>query len=250
MLDAVITLVAVLAGAVATFVIQELRAERERRDVLLKRYLAQLQDACESLWYRLRNLAYERADTASDPDYLVTTTMYTLGRTLGIERMLALEGLYPEIWKRFPMLKSVLDRRVVDEAVSATTKMSRELQHYDRVALAEAVVERDGESFRQSTFLEFRRRVEGEGSERQWWEPARQSVAALQNQQGAVTPLMTALKTLAVALSPVTKMDTKLANERDPSGGEGASAERASGSSGRLAAHGSPGAGPSAPFPS
>jgi hypothetical protein len=95
--------------------------------------------------------------------------------------------------------------------VRATTKMAaKELQHYDR----------DGECFRQSTFLEFRRRVEGKGSERQWWEPARESVAALQNQQLAVTPLMTALRKLALALSPVTKMETKLATERDLGGGQ------------------------------
>src|SRR3954466_8257864 len=154
MLDAVGAVIAVLAGAVATFLIKEGRAERQRRDVLLKRYLAQLQDACESLWYRLENLAFMHADTATDPDYLVTTTMYTLGRALGIERMLALEGLYPEIWRRFPMLQSALKRRVLDEAVQATTKQATSLQHYDRVALAEAVVERDGETLRQSTFLE------------------------------------------------------------------------------------------------
>src|SRR3954462_10739823 len=206
MLDAVGAVIAVLAGAVATFLIQEWRAERQRRDVLLKRYLAQLQDACESLWYRLENLAFMHADTATDPDYLVTTTMYTLGRALGIERMLALEGLYPEIWKRFPMLKSALDRRVLDNAVQATTKKAaKSLQQYDRVALAEAVVERDDETFRPSTFLEFRRRVEVKGSEQKWWEPARESIAALKNNGEAVAPLMTALRALAVALSPVTK---------------------------------------------
>jgi hypothetical protein len=145
--------------------------------------------------------------------------MYTLGRALGIERMLALEGLYPEIWKRFPMLKAALDRRALDDAVQATTKKAaKSLQHYDRVALAEAVVERDGETFRQSTFLEFRRRVEGSGPEQKWWEPARESVAALKNNEDAVTPLMTALRTLAVALSPVTKMETTLATEPDVGG--------------------------------
>jgi hypothetical protein len=207
MLEAVMAVVAVLVGAAATYSFQRWSAERERRDVLLRRYLAQLQDACESLAYRLKNLAFDHADMASDADYLVTTTMYTLGRALGIERMLALEGLYSEIWNRFPTLRPVLARRVLDDAVSAATKRATELQHYDRVALAEAVVERDGESLRQSTFLEFRRRVEAEGPERKWWEPARRSVAALQNDEDAVAPLMTALRKLADALSPVTEMD-------------------------------------------
>jgi hypothetical protein len=213
-LDAVMAVVAVLAGALATFVFQQWRAQQERRDVLLKRYLAQLQDACESLWYRLRNLAYQGADSVTSPDYLVTTTMYTLGRALGIERMLALEGLYPEIWARFPTLNSILRRRTVDEAVQAMTKEKIELQHYDRVSLAEAVVEQDAEGLRQSTFLEFRRRVDG--SEQEWWQPARKSVTSLVNSKDVVAPLMSELKKLAVTIGSVTKMESPLEHERDP----------------------------------
>ena len=215
MLDAVMAVVAVLAGAVATFVFQRWRSEQERRDVLLKRYLAQLQEACESLWYRLRNLAYERADTVTSPEYLVTTTMYTLGSALGMERMLALEGLYPEIWRHFPALKSILRRRAVDSAVAAITKKKTELQHYDRVALAEAVVERNGESLRQSTFLEFRRRVD-QGPEQEWWQPARKAIASLKNSQDAVAPLMSELKMLAIAIGSATKMESPLDHESDP----------------------------------
>ena len=145
MLDAVMAVVVVLVGAAATFAFGQWRAERERRDVLLRRYLAQLQDSCESLWFRLKNIAYERADIATDEEYLVTTTMYTLGRALGIERMLAIEGLYPEIWRRFPQLRSALVPRVVDSAVAATTRKARteqgrELQQYDRITLGEATV--------------------------------------------------------------------------------------------------------------
>lgn len=53
MLDAVIAVVAVLVGAVATFAIQEWRAERERRDILLKR------------GYRARFERWDRRSTAS-----------------------------------------------------------------------------------------------------------------------------------------------------------------------------------------
>lgn len=196
--------------------------ERERRDALLQRYLAQLQDACDSLWFRLKNLAYERADLATDPDYLVTTTMYTLGRTLGIERMLSLEGLYPEIWSRFPGLRDILVPRVIDSAVHATTSNARtakgrSLQQYDRIALAEASVERDGGGLRQSTFIDFRRRVDVHSEETEWWIPARESVSALLNSGDAVAPLLKALKAASIALSGVTTIKSQVANERDPS---------------------------------
>jgi hypothetical protein len=217
MLDAIMAVIAVVAGAAATFAFRQWKFERERRGLLLTRYLAQLQDACESLWYRLKNVAYESADLVSGPEYLDTTTMYALGRTLGIERMLAVEGLYPEIQKRFPELNSALRPRLVDDAVkAATTDAGKELQQCDRVALAEAIVERDGERLHPSLFLEFRRRVEGNGSERSWWEPVRASASGLTNSGDAVRPLMKAVKELALALSAVTKMDSALAKEPDP----------------------------------
>ena len=147
--------------------------------------------------------------------------MYTLGRALGIERMLAIEGLYPEIWRRFPKLRSALVPRVVDSAVAATTRKARteggrELQQYDRITLGEATVVRDGDGFRQSTFLEFRLRVEGEATEQLWWNPARASVLALRNSNDIVKPLMAAAKRLSLALSAVTTMQSALEKEADP----------------------------------
>ena len=130
--------------------------------------------------------------------------------------MLALEGLYSEIWGRFPTLRPVLDRRLIDDGVQEMMKKKVELQQYDRVVLAEAVVERDADRFRPSTFLEFRRRVEADGPERRWWQPARASVAALQDSRDVVLPLMDQLTSLAIALAPVTKMDTPLAGELNP----------------------------------
>ena len=47
-------------GAVLVGDARKQRAERaERRELVVQRYLFQLQDSAESLWYRLKNLAYE-----------------------------------------------------------------------------------------------------------------------------------------------------------------------------------------------
>jgi len=216
-LDAFVAIFAALAGVGASFLFQRWSAERERREVLLKRYLAQLQEACESLWFRLKNLGFGDAALVTEHDYLVTTTMYTLGCTLGMERVLALEGLYPEIWKRFPTLKPPnLERRAVDDAVQESTEIAKELQHYDRIALADAAVQWEDERFRQSTFLEFRQRVGGEGSERDWWAPARESVSALENNGAAVSPLMKKLKLLVTEVSKVTMIKSALEGVDDP----------------------------------
>ena len=47
----------------------------ERREVLVQRYLFQLQDAIESAWYRLENLARRVGRLVMPDQYLETTTL-------------------------------------------------------------------------------------------------------------------------------------------------------------------------------
>jgi hypothetical protein len=94
------TLYAALIGAVVgsggAVIVENLfarhREESRKREVLVQRYLYQLQDAAESLQYRLKNLGERSqewlAQQLSDyPAYLETTTLYALGRVLAVERM-------------------------------------------------------------------------------------------------------------------------------------------------------------------
>jgi hypothetical protein len=146
----------------------------ERREALVQRYLYQLQDAAESLWYRLQNLLEEGGRSLMEDQYFETTTLYALGRVLAIERSLALEGVYPQLERLYPALGSFLRDHRVDHALPET------FFQYDRLALAEAIMERDGDRFRPSTYLEFRRRYESEDAgERKWLSPAREAVESL-----------------------------------------------------------------------
>src|ERR687897_3922990 len=94
------TLLGALIGAVigsvgAVFVSHWLTLRREEdraRKELVQRHLAQLLYASESLWYRLLNIALRGGKAAMrDPEYFKTTTLYSLGKLLAVERIFSLE---------------------------------------------------------------------------------------------------------------------------------------------------------------
>jgi hypothetical protein len=136
-------------GSVGAVLVADWRKQQaestERREALVQRYLFQLQDSIESLWYRLENLARRSGRLVMQDQYFETTTLYALGRVLAIERLLALEGVYPQLDRLYPGLGEYLMGQRVDLALPGS------FYQYDRLALAEAVMEREGEHFRAST---------------------------------------------------------------------------------------------------
>jgi hypothetical protein len=155
--DTVGTLLAALVGAVigsvGAVVIQwwlSARTERSRqREELVQRYLYQLQDSVESLWYRLVNLAKRSGRGVMEDDYFAKSSLYSLGRVLALERILMLEGVYPQLQRVNPGMGEFLKTHRLDERLTSV------LYQYDRLVLAEAVMEREGPHFRTSTYLEF-----------------------------------------------------------------------------------------------
>ena len=166
-------------GAVVTAEKIKRRAARtERREAVVQRYLYQLQDTIESLWYRLDNVAYDDGKLVMPDDYFETTTLYALGRALGVERLISLDGAFPEVERLYPGLGEFLMDHRVDNA------LGEGFFKYDRITLAEAVMETTGDRFRASTYLEFRRRYEsGATHERAWLAPARDAVQNLEKEQ-------------------------------------------------------------------
>jgi hypothetical protein len=176
-----VTLLSTLAGGAIAFgtVLLQQRSARKaeadsRRALLTTRYLYQLHDAAESLWFRLDNLSKRSGAPvmdAHDPLYREVTTLYALGRLLAVERMLTLDGIWPEL-ARYQRITRLLRELTLED------RWPRGLFHYDRIALGEAVLERDDEGLRTSTYLEFRRRYESdEALPREWrdrvWETVR-----------------------------------------------------------------------------
>jgi hypothetical protein len=172
---AAIGAVATIAGSFAQSVFQTRREEqqrretreaedRERRQEVAYRYLFQLQDAVDSLRYRLDNWATRGGQTwaaSVDAEYWDVTTLYALARALAAERILMLEGVYPQVERRSPGL----GRFLIDSSVEgALGKSLRGLFYYHRLALAESALQREVDGFRIATYSEFRQRYADPGS--------------------------------------------------------------------------------------
>jgi hypothetical protein len=151
------------------------QAEREKREeILVQRYLFRLQDALEALDYRLDNLG-RRGRPNMPEEYFKESTLYALGKVLAVERIFALEAVYPQLERIYPGLGEFLKKLRIDHLLQQP-----DFWQYDRLSLAEAVMEHEGDLFRPSTYLEFRRRYEAEHSpEKQWLAPASEAILSL-----------------------------------------------------------------------
>jgi hypothetical protein len=143
---------------------QKREALAAERAMLNHRYLFQLQDAVESLDNRLDNWARRGGEEHServDPGYWRITMIYALARALGAERILAIEGAYPQIESVTRGLGEFLKESGVERVIDQT--LGESLFHYHRQALAESALEEHSEGFRVVTYTQFRRRSEDVG---------------------------------------------------------------------------------------
>jgi len=185
--------------------------ESDRRALLRKRYFFQLQDATQSLWYRFDNLANESGRTVMEDDYYATTTLYALGRVLAIERIFALEGLYPELQSLYPPtddspgLGDFLINRSLNRKLGA-------VYEYHRLALAEAILESAGDGYRASTFGTFRAMYESsDRTARDWFQPALRAIESERSlSNDTINEAMGALKEVALRMSSETMVPSPL----------------------------------------
>jgi hypothetical protein len=186
-------------------------AASARRDggPFVRQYLFELQDATEALWHRLYNLAYESGRSVMTDDYLEETTVYALGRVLAADRVLTLEGMYPEVAEFYRELGKTLQGRRLSVAFALP-----DFQQYDRIALGEAVLEREEGRFRTITYLAFASRYGGEaGGTARWLEKAKKAVRKLADRSLA-DPLLDLLGEIAEATANVTGIPTSIAEKQ------------------------------------
>jgi hypothetical protein len=202
-----------ICGSIGAVAVQEgfrvRRERREHREVLVRRYLFQFQDAVEALWHRVYNVRYEGGKGAMTPDYQASTTVYALGRVLATERILTLEGIYPQLKERYPELGETLQAR----RLSVELRFSG-FQQYDRIALAEAILEQDERGFRPSTYLAFQHRyVEGTSGEASWLKRARTAVGGLGEEPTKMDDWLDLLGKIAHLTSTATGVPTSIAEK-------------------------------------
>ena len=188
---------------------EQLQHEAEIQRVqkkLVQQYLLQLQDAIESLWYRLDNVKNRGGRAVMKDRYFEVSTLYALGRVLAYERILILDGIYPQLEDVNQALGNFLKTRLqnIDSQLS-----KGEFQRYNRLALAEAVMEREEGRLRTSTYMDFRHHYEGTNSLVEVsLEPAKRFIAALKGPE--VAGLLDELRRTAERLGSVTRIPTTI----------------------------------------
>ena len=75
-------------GAAVQYGFQRLSAERQERREIVETYFLQLQDAVESLYYRINNLRDWGGKRVMSDDYFRLTSVYAIGRVLAYESLL------------------------------------------------------------------------------------------------------------------------------------------------------------------
>lgn len=177
----------------------------DRRRVLARRYLFQLEDAVDSLRHRVDNWANRSGLEYSEgrfPGYWEVTSLYAVARALGAERILDLEGVYVELQAVSPDEAAGLPRHAVEQAVTKAFRFLR----YHRMALAESVLDRSGDEFRLLIYSEFLRRYEDpEWNLKSLLEPIRQALTSARKErfQALEQSLMSLSESIAdLATSP------------------------------------------------
>lgn len=122
-------------------------AQQERREII-EVYLLQLQNAVESLYYRLNNLLDWGGKTFMADDYYRTTSTYIFARILAQENLLITQGIYAKL---------SYDERFKRSLKFHLHSLNRGLDnqnflYYHRVQLAEMLV-REGELINYTDFL-------------------------------------------------------------------------------------------------
>jgi hypothetical protein len=203
------------AGVALLTIVSQQRSSRNaenraRRQRLATRYLSQLQDAAESLWFRMENLR-DRAGAEwmdrHNPGYREASTVYAAGRYLAIYRILTLEGVWADLIELDAELVTALKQHRLSEKTLG-------LFHYDQIALAELVLEVGTSEFRTSTYLEFHARYASDAFPPKWRQRIWKKLDELSAAQ--LTDSLNALRAVAQRLERDTNIPTLIPATPEP----------------------------------
>ena len=202
----VLALIGAVIGSIGSNIVSHLlkqRSERESiRRSLIDKYLLQLQDAVDSLWYRFNNLSNLGGQQVMDEVYYEESTLYSLGCVLAYKRILLLDGIYSQLEDSGRGLKQSMQD--LDSEMNILQFRSR-FFHYDKLALGESVMEKEENHLRTCTYLEFKNRYENDDTRlKQSLKPAKDFILNLDAL--GVTRILEILQDISTQLEKETRI--------------------------------------------
>jgi hypothetical protein len=159
-----------IGSAIITNYLSHWRDSKKIYEQLIQKYLLQLQDCVESLWFRLYNIHIQGEQMSMEDKYYEVTTLYSLARVLALKYIISIEGVYFTIEKEKKGLGLFLRNKLenIDNELNHINQENMphsKFYRYDRQLLAEVVLEKEDHYNRTCTFLDFRKRYEESNSE-------------------------------------------------------------------------------------
>lgn len=191
-----------------------------RRDyaAIVQRYLLQLQDSAESLWFRLDNLQNRGGRSIMEEKYYEESTIYALGKLFAMKYILVYEGAQASIERIRPGLGVSLRNKLEDidaklNEMNYTHDLKVNFYRYDRQALADALIGEGGDYPRTISYLHFRELYEDTNSSfAKILEPAKEFVLALDKSQ--VGGILNDLSEIASLVQTETGINTSIKSGR------------------------------------
>ena len=137
-----------LIGAAIQYRFQRLSTERQERRELIETHFLQLQNALESLYYRINNLRDWGGKRVMTDDYFRLTSVYAIGRVLAYESLSVSKGIYAKLHR-----DETLKRQLKAGLHRLNLGMDdQRFLHYHRVQLAEMLLD-EGKVLSYTDFL-------------------------------------------------------------------------------------------------
>jgi hypothetical protein len=222
MADDLTTIIAALIGAVigslGAKLTEEILKRRNERIIiqqnLINQYLLQLQDNIESLWYRLDTLKKRGPNNLMKEKYFESSTIYTLACVLAFKRILLLEGVYSRIYQISPELGTFLNKNLeIIDSIIENLQNTSSFYRYQRIILAETVIQRIEGRLSTCTYVEFKKQYEDTNTgTKESLKPADDFLRLLKRPEIAI--LMDRLKTIAIRLGQETGIASSLVKEK------------------------------------
>jgi hypothetical protein len=215
----VTAIIGAVSGSIGTTLLNDWRKRKTERlflhENLIHRYLLQVQDVVESLWYRFDNVKNRGGKVIMQQEYYEKSTLYALACLLAYKRILLLDGVYSQMQqlKRKSSFGISLKEKLYD-IDKEMDKIGVQFYNYDRLSLAESVIKRVNGNLNLSTYLEFTERyIDSQSHMRLSLEPAKQFISSLEGHE--VGNIMNELKDIAISIGNETGIKSQLSDESD-----------------------------------
>jgi hypothetical protein len=210
-LDVIAALIGAISGSLGGNIISDWLRRRNEKDLLRKtitdRYLLQLQDSIESLWFRLDSIKGRGGGLIMDNLYYEESTLYALGIVFAYNRILLLEGIYSQVELLIPSLGTFLKEKLRNIESGMDSKFRFRTPFY-RLALADSVLQRQNGKPQTSTYLEFKEKYETQSNIKSSLQPATEFVASLNESE--VGSIMKELSEIAFRVEAKTRIPTSI----------------------------------------